>query len=180
MRVEPLEAVPDSKLAAGLLPIRGGQERIDRDDLIVELHALSGRKNVRQAAKKRRLTDRFLVRKNARQREKGGDGVRFEGSELRLYVGIGVLKHAVPREGDGAAVPCMLSRRYKQLVHRPRRACSRFWQAEFHVGEGDVDVTLGFEPVALQPCRVSLESGRRLERVDLAAETVDERINRKR
>ena len=120
MRVEPLEAVPDSKLAAGLLPIRGGQERIDRDDLIVELHALSGRKNVRQAAKKRRLTDRFLVRKNARQREKGGDGVRFEGSELRLYVGIGVLKHAVPREEMGL----------------PFHACSADDISSWYIGRG--------------------------------------------
>ena len=64
--------------------------------------------------------------------------------EPRLYVGVGVRKHAVPREGDGAAVPRMFGRRYEQLVHRPQRARRRLWQAEFHIGEGDVDVTLGF------------------------------------
>ena len=69
-----------------------GQKRIDRDDLVVELYAVAGRKDVRQPAEQRRFLDRLLVSKNARHRQKSDHGTRFEGCEARLDVGIGQLE----------------------------------------------------------------------------------------
>jgi hypothetical protein len=64
--------------------IRDGQKRIDRNGLVVELHATFGRKDVRQPPDERRLAEGFLVRKDAREGQEGGDAVRFEGFEPRL------------------------------------------------------------------------------------------------